>query len=66
MSTASYCLLLPGTILNLSSLLAQKKFRYKGGKEGALAAMKVLASEGLGKLIPKNAHRGTAVVSDLD
>jgi len=63
-STGAFCLLLPGTTLVLSSLLAQKKFRNKGRKEGALAAMKALASEGLGKLIAKSAHRGTAMVSD--
>jgi len=35
-----------------------KKIYNKGGKEGALAVMKALAKEGLGKLIAKSAQRG--------
>lgn len=50
MSTAAYCLQLPGVTLDLSTLLSGKKFRNKGGKEGALAAMRLLKSDGLGTL----------------
>ena len=39
---ATYCLLLPGPILNLSTLLVNKKFR---------AAMKMLQDDKLGRLI---------------
>ena len=31
--TAAFCLLLPGAMLDLSSLLAAKRFRYKHGKK---------------------------------
>jgi len=46
-----------------TSLLAQKNHN-KGGKEGALAAMKALAKDGLRKLSDESAHRMTAMVSD--
>ena len=41
----------------------KKKFRSRGNKGGAVAAMKLLENDGLGKLIPKTAHRGAAAVS---
>ena len=63
MSTAAYCLLLTGATLDLSSLLSSKKFRNKGGKEGALAAMRLLQSDGLGVLTGQKAHRGASMVS---
>ena len=50
-SNATYCLLLPGPILNLSTLLVTKKFRARGNKEGALTAMKMLQDDKLGRLI---------------
>ena len=62
-STAAYCLRLPGIILDLSTLLSSKKFRNKGGKEGALAAMRLLHSDGLGTLHGHKAHRGTSMIS---
>jgi len=62
--TAGFCLLLPGATLDLSSLLAAKKFRYKHGKKGALLAMKMLQRENLGELIGKKAQRGTSSVSN--
>ena len=36
--------------LHLSTFLAQKKFRHRGNKEGALNAFHALESAGLGKL----------------
>lgn len=63
LSNAKFCLLLPGNTLDLSTLLNLKKFRLRGNKEGALAAMRLLEREGLGKLIPKSARRGTSTVS---
>jgi len=62
--TAAFCLLLPGATLDLSSLLAAKRFRYKNGKKGALLAMKLLQRENLGELLSKKATRGTSSVSD--
>ena len=61
-STAAYCLLLTGATLDLSALLSSKKFRTKGGKEGALAAMRLLQSDGLGILTGQKAHRGVSMV----
>ena len=43
-------ILLPGPRLNLSALLAAKKFRGRGNKEAALAAMRTLEDDGLGRL----------------
>ena len=50
-STARFCLLLPGNTLYLSHLLALKKFRKRGNKEGALAAFYRLEEEGLGAVV---------------
>ena len=55
-SNAKLCLLQPGRTLDLSTLLILKKCRCRGNKEGALAAMRLLEREGLGKLIPKCAQ----------
>lgn len=62
-SVAAYCLLLPGKVLNLSALLQAKKFRGKGNKEGAVAAMEELHKAGLGKLISADSRRGASSVS---
>ena len=62
MSTAAYCLLLPGK-LYLKVLLDMKTFRKKGNKEGAVAAFYHLEEEGLGKVYEMANSKGTAVVS---
>ena len=59
---ATYTLLLPGTILNLSNLLV-KKFAGKSNKEGAVETFKQLEETGLGKIVETKAQRGTACVS---
>ena len=59
----SYAILLPGSVLNLSHLLAKKKFAGKGNKDGAVSAFMQLESSGLGKLVVTKGHRGTANVS---
>ena len=64
-STGAFCLLLPGKNLHLSTLLAQKKFRQRGNKDGALNAFRALESAGLGKLKTEEKDRGTAEVSLL-
>ena len=61
-STASFCLLLPGKTLNLSNLLAQKKFRGRGNKDGALAAFRELEEAGLGTLLSTHSDRGAKEV----
>ena len=61
-STSAFCLLLPGKNLHLSTLLAQKKFRHRGNKEGALNAFHALESAGLGKLKTEEKDRGAAEV----
>ena len=48
--TARFCLLLPGNTLYLNHLLALKKFRKRGNKEGVLAVFYRLEEEGLGPL----------------
>lgn len=60
---ASYCLLLPGKVLHLSALLAAKRFRDKGNKDGAVRAIKVLQKAGLGEVMECKPVRGTAIVS---
>ena len=62
-SNAAYCLLLPGIRLNLSNLLAAKKFRSRGNKDGAIAAMRKLEEDSLGKLIQMPSQRGASNVS---
>lgn len=61
-STAKFCLLLPGKTLYLTPLLAMKKFRKRGNKEGAVASFYRLEAEGLGKVVELRA-RGTGTVS---
>ena len=62
-SLAAYCLLLPGKKLNLSALLAAKKFRGRGNKAAALEAFRHLEAAGLGKLVMLDSRRGTSAVS---
>lgn len=50
-ATAAFCLTLPGKKLHLTPLLAAKKFRARGNKEGALRAFYQLEEEGLGKVL---------------
>ena len=64
-SNAAYTLTLPGRILDLSTLLSNKKYRNRGNKDGALAAMKKLESDGLGKIKKKETHRGASAVSKI-
>ena len=61
-ATAAYCLHLPGKVLYLSPLLAQKKFRKRGNKDGALRAFYQLETEGLGKVLEVGCGKGTSVV----
>ena len=61
-SNAAYSLLLPGQVLNLTTLNTMRKFRDRGNKAGATAAWKVLEEKGLGKLIQSKARRGTDMV----
>ena len=61
-SVAAYCLLLPGKTLHLSALLAAKRFRDKGNKEGAVRALKLLEEAGLGTLVESKPSRGASVV----
>ena len=57
-SNETYTLLLPGKTLNLSDLLAAKKFRSRGGRPAALEAMTNLQVDGLGVLqdLPSSKH----------
>ena len=65
-SNAAFCLFLSGRILYLTPLLAQKKFRKRGNKEGALIAFCQLEEDGLGKLLEVTGSKGSACVSGND
>ena len=64
-SLAAYCLQLPGKQLQLSALLAAKKFWGRGNKGAALAAFRELEAAGLGKLVIQESRRGTSAVCDI-
>ena len=55
-SNEALVLCLPGKKLDVSFLInKKKKFRNRGGRDGAMAAMRQLEKEGLGKLAVRNA-----------
>ena len=60
--TAAYCLLLTDPQLHLTPLLANKKFRGRGNKEGVIKAFEFLQKQGLGVLKESVAARGTSKV----
>ena len=62
-STVGFCLTLPGRKLYLTPLLALKKFRKRGNKEGAIAAFYQLEEDGLGKVLEMASSKGTSAVS---
>ena len=62
---ASYSLLLPEKVLNLTvlnNLRKLRKFRDRGNKAGAIESWKLLEEAGLGTLIESKACRGTDMV----
>jgi len=61
--TAGFCLTLPGRTLYLTPLLALKKFRKKGNKDGAVRAFYQLMEEGLGNVLEIAGTKGTSSVS---
>ncbi len=61
--TAGFCLTLPGKTLYLTPLLALKKFRKKGNKDGAVKAFFRLQQEGLGRVLELQGGKGTNSVS---
>ena len=61
--TAGFCLTLPGQTLYLTPLLALKKFRKRGNKDGAIRAFYRLQEEGLGKVLEIGGNKGTSSVS---
>ena len=63
--TAGFCLCLPGKTLYLTPLLALKKFRKKGNKDGAVRAFYQLQEEGLGKVLELTGTKGISSVSAL-
>ena len=62
-STAGFCLKIQGKTLYLTPLLAMKKFRKRGNKEGALSAFHKLQEEGLGKMRTQEGSKGPTSVS---
>ena len=63
-SNEGLCLTLPGSQLDLSVLLKEKKFRGRGNKEGALQALRNLDDDGLGKLEEKQTKGSMKVQLD--
>ncbi len=63
--TTALCITLPGKTLYLTPLLAMKKFRKKGKKEGAIRAFYRLQEEGLGRVLEVAGSKGTSAVSIL-
>lgn len=61
-SVAQYCLLLPGKTLHISALLAAKRFRDRGNKEGAVKAIRLLQEAGLGTVLEIKPTRGASTV----
>ena len=61
-ANAAFSLLLPGQVLHLNALLAMKKFRDRGNKDGAVRGFILLQEAGLGKVIERKPQRGTSVV----
>ena len=65
-ANATYSLLLPGKVLYLNALLAMKKFRDRGNKEGAVRGFMLLQKAGLGRVIENKPQRGTSVVCNAN
>lgn len=63
--TAGYCLSLPGRTLYLTPLLAMKKFRRRGNKDGAIRAFYRLEEDGLGKVLEISGSKGILTVRYL-
>ena len=64
MDTAGFfCLTLPGQTLYLTPLLALKKFRKRGNKDGAIRAFYCLQEQGLDKVLEIGGNKGTSSVS---
>ena len=61
-TNATFSLLLPGSILDLTALNQQRKFRDKGNKYGAKLGWQLLQQCGLGELEETKARRGTDMV----
>ena len=61
-ANAAYSLLLPGKVLYLNALLAMKKFRDRGNKEGAVQGFYALQAAELGQVIERKPQRGTNMV----
>jgi hypothetical protein len=65
-SNEAFVLTLPGKCLDVSTLVnKKKKFRSRGGREGAMQAMRQLEEDGLGKLVPKKT-KGSVKTYDFE
>ena len=61
-SNEAFVLSLPGKILDVSLLVnRKKKFRGRGGRDGALDAMQRLEEDGMGKLVLKKSKGSVKV-----
>ena len=59
---ATLSLLLPGKVLYLNALLAQRKFRDRGNKAGDVRGFEALQEDKLGKLVSIKPQRGATMV----
>ena len=65
-SNEAFVLTLPGKVLDVSILVnKRKKFRSRGGKDGALKAMKGLEEAGMGNLVLKKSKGSVKVQTVL-
>ena len=62
----AFVLTLPGRCLDVSSLVNKKKFRHRGGKDGALNAMRKLEECGMGRLVMKTSKGSMKVCCKTD
>ena len=65
LSNETYVLTLSGKCLDVSHLVNKKKFRSRGGRDGALNAMKHLEEDKLGKLAVKTEKGSIKVCSEM-
>ena len=66
-SNASYVLTLPGSVMDLTSPLNNKKFRGRGNKEGAIRVFQLLHNDDLGDLETRHgrSHSKVCLISEL-
>jgi len=62
-SNASYVLTLPGSVMDLTALLNNKKFHGRGNKEGAIRVFQLLQQDKLGQLEARRGRNSKVSIS---